>query len=82
MEKFLVLTTITEQRVANHYCAVLEDAGIPVIIEHVEILDGSLCALGYRLLVPAEFTGAGMRILQNLAQNRASSSSVSKLNVV
>ena len=63
MERFLVLTTTTEQPLANRTCAVLEDAGIPVMIEHVEITDGGSRALGFRLMVPSQFTQTAMRLI-------------------
>lgn len=63
MDRFLVLTTTTEQPLANKTCAVLEDAGIPVMLEHVEITHGETRASGYKLLVPSQFTQTAMRLV-------------------
>jgi hypothetical protein len=67
-DRFLVLTTTFEQALADKTCAVLEDAGIPVILEHVQISErGSkeapYKASGYRVLVPAPLTQTAMRLV-------------------
>ena len=63
MEQFLVVTTTTEQNLADRACAALEEAGIPVMIEHIEIVDGKQRASGYRLLVPSQFTQTAMKVV-------------------
>ena len=55
MDRYVVLTTTTEQNLAKKTCEALEDAGIPVMLEHREIVDGADRASGYRLLVPFQF---------------------------
>ena len=67
-DRFLVLTTTFEQALADKTCAVLEDAGIPVILEHVQISDRDVrdtpyTASGYRVLVPAPMTQTAMRLV-------------------
>jgi hypothetical protein len=67
-DRFLVLTTTFEQGLADRTCAVLEDAGIPVILEHVQIADRTpeniaYKASGYRVLVPAPHTQTAMRLV-------------------
>ena len=62
MDRFVVLITTTDQPLAERYCAALEEADIPVMLEHVEIHDGTLRASGYRLMVPAQFSTAAHRI--------------------
>jgi hypothetical protein len=64
MEQFLVLTTTTEQNLANKTCAALENAGIPVMLEHIEIVEGEDRASGYRVLVPSQFTATAMRLVK------------------
>ncbi|RMG44050.1 MAG: hypothetical protein D6719_02715 [Candidatus Dadabacteria bacterium] len=64
MEKYLVLTTTTERSLANRACTTLEQAGIPVLVEHVEISESGLRATGYRVLVPAQFTQTAMRLVK------------------
>ena len=63
MDRFLVLTTTTDQPLANKACEALEDAGIPVMLEHIEILSGKTRASGYRLLVPSQFTHTAMKVI-------------------
>jgi hypothetical protein len=67
-DRFLVLTTTFEQALADRTCAALEDAGIPVILEHVQISDRDLddnpyTASGFRVLVPAPHTQTAMRLV-------------------
>jgi hypothetical protein len=67
-DRFLVLTTTFEQALADRTCAALEDAGIPVILEHVQISDRDLddnpyIASGFRVLVPAPHTQTAMRLV-------------------
>lgn len=68
MEKFLVLTTTTEQNLAARACDMLENSGIPVMLEHIEILDGNTRAHGYRLLVPSQYSQSAMRIVDAASQ--------------
>jgi|GEM_PF-1845978 len=62
MDRFVVLVTTTDQPLAERCCAALEEADIPVMLEHVEIHDGTLRASGYRLMVPAQLSTAAHRI--------------------
>lgn len=62
MERFVVLTSTSEQTLANRTCELLEDRGIPVMLEHREILNGSERASSYRLLVPIEFVQTAKKL--------------------
>ncbi len=62
MERFLILSTIKEQSLANRACAALENAGIPVMIEHVELRENGEKSQGFRLLVPSQYTQTAKRI--------------------
>jgi len=62
-DHFLELATTTEQPLADRTCAVLEEAGIPVILEHVEMRARQTFAPGYRVLVPAQFSQTAMRLV-------------------
>jgi hypothetical protein len=76
MDKFEILTTTTEQTLANKTCAVLENAGIPVMLEHVELGDVNSGEVekveeesrseakrsGFRLSVPHQFSKTAMRL--------------------
>ena len=59
---FVVLTSISEQQLATKTCEALEEAGIPVLLEHREIVDGPRKATGYRVFVPAQFRQSAMRL--------------------
>ena len=63
MERFMVLTTTTEQPFVTRATELLEEAGIPVMIEHVEIMDSKNRALGYRVLVPRQYTQYAMQLV-------------------
>lgn len=69
MDHFLMLTTTTSRNKADRLCDRLEDAGIPVILEHIEVRDGALRAIGYRLLVPARNTAVALKLLGSLVPN-------------
>lgn len=66
-DRFLVLTTTFEHGLADRTCAVLEEAGIPVILEHIQVADRTpdnvpYKASGYRVLVPAPHTQTALRL--------------------
>lgn len=69
MDHFLMLTTTTSRNKADRFCDRLEGAGIPVILEHVEVRDGALRAIGYRLLVPAKDTAVALKLLGSMLPN-------------
>jgi hypothetical protein len=58
------LFTTTEARIADASCEALEDAGIPVMIEHVDVLEEGERAPGFRLLVPSEHSQEALRLAQ------------------
>ena len=62
MDRYVVLTTIFEQVLANKTCEALEDAGIPVMLEHREVVNDGERASNYRVLVPSQFTQTAMRL--------------------
>ena len=62
-ERFVVLTTLTDQSLANRACSLLESAGIPVMLEHVEIFGDDMRAIGYRLMAPARMSQSAMRLV-------------------
>ncbi|MBX7143872.1 MAG: DUF2007 domain-containing protein [Oligoflexia bacterium] len=63
MDQYLVLTTTTDQPLANSACALLEEAGIPLMLEHVELSRGARRACGYRLLVPQRYSHKAQRLV-------------------
>jgi hypothetical protein len=63
MERFVVVTTVGEQRIANTACAALESGGIPVMIEHVHVRGGALHGVAYRVLVPMQYSQTALKVL-------------------
>ena len=53
VDKFLVLTTVSDRVLADQICEVLEASEIPVLLEHVELFHEDEVASGVRILVPA-----------------------------
>lgn len=63
-EHFLALDLTCDEQMAHRKASVLENAGIPVLIEHIHIVEGSLQADGYRLMVPSKFVQNAKRLLR------------------
>ena len=55
-DHFVELTMTTEVSLASQTCAALEEAGIPVMLEHRDIEEGSAHYSGFRLLVPMDYS--------------------------
>lgn len=64
MEKFLSIATVTERSLANQMCAVLEEAKIAVMLEHVEVVNKVSRESGFRILVPMQFMQRSIRLFQ------------------
>ena len=60
-DQYVLLSTITEQGLAQQFCNAFEDADIPLMLEHVKILDRKDVTPGYRLFVPS-------RVIQQATQ--------------
>lgn len=65
MDHYVLLTRISEQPLANRACASLEDAGIPVMLEHVEVKSGSTRASNFRLFVPGQHVQAAQKLVSS-----------------
>ena len=65
MDRFVVLTTYFESSHASKACEALEAHGIPVLVDHLEVVDGNTRAYGYRVLVPAEHSQQAVRLTKN-----------------
>ena len=63
MERYLEVTTVQEASRADRSCEVLERAGIPVLIRHVEIVSGDFSSPGYTLLVPSQHSNQALRLV-------------------
>lgn len=68
MDRFVNLTTIGDRLLANRVCQSLEDAGIPVMLEHVEIVQNLQRTSGFRLLVPLESLQTAQRLADATAR--------------
>ncbi len=76
VEKYVVLSTTTELKLASRTCAALERANIPVLIEHEPSSGDQGGKLNYRILVPLRYSQAARRISDNALisfENRPSS---------
>jgi hypothetical protein len=74
LEAYLILFTTTEQTLADRTCAVLEDAQIPVMLEHVELIDSGGRTSGFRVLVPSGMSQAAMKLVADRPARESDSS--------
>ena len=63
MDRYQVLTTTTKQPFVNRASEALERAGIPLMVEHVEVNEDGGSAIGFRVLVPDQYTQSAMRLI-------------------
>jgi len=63
MEGYVVVSTTAEHRLADKTCQALEDAGIPVVLEHREVVLGARRAQNYRVLVPSEHSQMALKLV-------------------
>ena len=68
MERFLVLTTTTDERLAKSLINTLELNSIEVILEHVEISDGNIRAAGYRVLAPSQKAQTALNLVESVQE--------------
>ncbi|MEZ4754890.1 MAG: hypothetical protein R3A13_11400 [Bdellovibrionota bacterium] len=68
MERFLVLTTTTDEYLAKRIVGLLEEKSIEVILEHVEISDGNLRAAGYRILAKSDKVQAALNLVETVQE--------------
>ena len=66
MERFVVLSTFFESSQASKACEALEANGIPVLVDHMEVVDGNTRAYGYRVLVPAQHSQQAVRLTHSI----------------
>ncbi|MCB0310473.1 MAG: hypothetical protein KDD42_04525 [Bdellovibrionales bacterium] len=64
VDRFVVITTTSEQVLANKTCQAIEDAGIPVMLDHRQIGSGQRFASGFRVLVPSQHSQTAQRLAQ------------------
>ena len=66
MDKYVVLTTYGDHMVTNHLCNALESAGVPVLVEHLLIDEGTMQGSGFRILIPSHLIQTGYSILSTM----------------
>jgi|GEM_PF-4336308 len=62
-ERFLIIKTTTDQEFAHRACETLENAKIPVLLQHITIDELEVPVSAFRLLVPATKTQTAQKIL-------------------
>ncbi len=70
-ERYVSITVFSDPVAADQACSVLEEAGLPVLIQHLEVEGGELKASGYRVLAPANYAQTAMKLL-NLSRSGTS----------
>lgn len=63
MERYLEVSTVLEAGKADRSCDMLERAGIPVLIRHIEIMSGDSSMPAYTLLVPSHQSNQAQRLI-------------------
>ncbi|MCB0335357.1 MAG: hypothetical protein KDD62_03605 [Bdellovibrionales bacterium] len=64
MQNYTLIHTTIDRVLANKTAEVLENEGIAVLIEHIEIKSTTDNAHGFRILVPVQSAHESMRLLQ------------------
>jgi hypothetical protein len=62
-ERYVSITVLSDPVAADQACSVLEEAGMPVLIQHLEVEDGAVKVSGYRVLAPANCAQTAMKLL-------------------
>lgn len=68
MDQFLVLTTLTDRIEIDSTADMLETAGIPIMLEHVEVEQQGTAAPGVRVLVPSQWAQRAFSMLASQNQ--------------
>lgn len=71
MDRYVVLTSLSDQFAANQVCSALEHQGIPVIIEHLLVNGDGVTGNGFRVLVPSHQAQRGLRLVGSLGYANA-----------
>ena len=70
MEEFLPITTFSRRDLANRACANLEDIGVPIMLEHIEIIEDGAPYSAYRLLVPTAKRQTALRVVESTLRSQ------------
>ena len=71
MDQYLPISILSTRSEANDACAVLEEFGIPIMLQYVEVEEAQEKLCAYRLLVPLEFTQASLTLLGKRTESPA-----------
>ncbi len=63
MDRYLEIISLEEGATAERSCELLEQAGIPVIRKHIEIMNGNECLPGYAILVPCQYCNEAQSVI-------------------
>ena len=63
MDRYLEVVTTEDSTSADKSCETLEQAGIPVLIQHVEITTEGTSRPGFTLLVPSQHCNQAQRLV-------------------
>lgn len=63
MDNFLHIVTTREQPATDSTCQALEEAGIPLMIEHVEVAANGEWFPGYKIYVPPQHSSRALRLV-------------------
>ncbi len=68
MDQYLPISILSTRAEASDACGLLEDAGIPIMLQYLEVEEDGEKVCAYRLLVPMEFTQASIAILGGVSE--------------
>jgi len=63
MDQYLPISIIGTRGGANKACEKLENAGVPIMLQFIEVEEAGEKISAYRLLVPMEFREASLTLL-------------------
>ena len=63
MVRYLEIISLEEGATAERSCELLEQAGIPVIRRHIEIIRGNERLPGYAILVPSQLCNQAQTVI-------------------
>lgn len=69
-ERYVLVTTLVDQRHANLACSTLESNGVQIMVEHIRLQAGSVIGTAFRILTPLSSVQSALRILARLGLTR------------
>ena len=65
-ERYVSITVISDPVAADQACSILEEAGMPVLIQHLEVEEDGMRASCYRVMAPLSCAQTAMKLLNLL----------------